>query len=75
MMGDDENTVLAYEKVLSHNRMNATALFAIGCCYEKVEDYTKVQSHTVSYKTALDHVLSSLLNVDRQRIAFVGLSL
>ncbi|TMW60262.1 hypothetical protein Poli38472_000304 [Pythium oligandrum] len=41
MMGDDENTMLAYEKVLSHNRMNATALFAIGCCYEKVEDYTK----------------------------------
>ncbi|RLN21247.1 hypothetical protein BBJ28_00002853 [Nothophytophthora sp. Chile5] len=41
MMGDDENTLLAYEKVLSHNRLNATALFAIGCCYEKVEDYTK----------------------------------
>ncbi|RLN32046.1 hypothetical protein BBO99_00006896 [Phytophthora kernoviae] len=41
MMGDDENTMLAYEKVLSHNRLNATALFAIGCCYEKVEDYTK----------------------------------
>jgi hypothetical protein len=42
MMGDDENTVIAYEKVLTHNRMNGTALFAIGCCYEKVEDYTKV---------------------------------
>lgn len=41
MMGDDENTMIAYEKVLSHNRLNATALFAIGCCYEKVEDYTK----------------------------------
>lgn len=41
MMGDDDNTMLAYEKVLSHNRLNATALFAIGCCYEKVEDYTK----------------------------------
>ncbi|GAB9466903.1 hypothetical protein Gpo141_00004267 [Globisporangium polare] len=41
MMGDDQNTMIAYEKVLSHNRMNATALSAIGCVYEKMEDYTK----------------------------------
>lgn len=41
MMGDDENTMIAYEKVLSHNRVNSTALFAMGCCYEKLEDYTK----------------------------------
>ncbi|GLE05906.1 hypothetical protein PINS_up015087 [Pythium insidiosum] len=41
MMGDDENTMIAYEKALSHNRMNTHALFAIGCCYEKLEDYTK----------------------------------
>lgn len=42
LMGDDENTMIAYEKVLTHNRLNAHALFAIGCCYEKFEDYTKV---------------------------------
>jgi len=41
MMGDDENTLLSYEKALSHNRMNPNTLYAIGCVYEKQENYTK----------------------------------
>ncbi len=42
MMEDDESTILAYEKALSHNRMNTTALFSIGTCYERKEEYAKV---------------------------------
>ncbi|RHY11342.1 hypothetical protein DYB28_012626 [Aphanomyces astaci] len=41
MMGDDENMLVSYEKVLSHNRVNPVALYGIGCCYEKAESYNK----------------------------------
>jgi glucose repression mediator protein len=41
MQGDNENMLFSFEKALSHNRLNITALYSIGCCYEKSENYSK----------------------------------
>ncbi|KDO27744.1 hypothetical protein SPRG_20384 [Saprolegnia parasitica CBS 223.65] len=41
MMGDDDNMLVSYEKALSHNRLNTGALYSIGCCYEKSENFSK----------------------------------
>lgn len=64
MTDDIDQTILAYEKVLTHNRMNTHALMAIATCYEKAEDFHKAGEYF--------HHLVNINNVSGDAWAHLG---